>query len=57
MKFKELCSLYIIQRIFPVAGFVNSIFRGVEMMRRQGLASFHCTTLQFSAEHKVILQL
>lgn len=41
MKFKEMCSLYIIQCSFPVAYFVNSIFRGFEMMRRQGMASFH----------------
>lgn len=41
MKFKDMCSLYIIQCSFPVAYFVNSIFRGFEMMRRQGMASFH----------------
>lgn len=41
MKFKEMCSLYIIQCSFPVAYFVNSIFRVFEMMRRQELANFH----------------
>lgn len=41
MKFKELCSLYIIQFSLPVAYFVNSTFRGFEMMRREGLANFH----------------
>lgn len=56
MKFKEMCSLYIIQCSFPVAYFVNSVFRGFEMMRRQGMASFHQITSQFSAEHKIILQ-
>lgn len=43
VKFKEMCSLYIIQCSFPIVCFVNSISKGFEMMRTwAGQFSLEC---------------